>query len=218
MTRTGVGIVRTKCSCKRGARTSISRACGIRAGSGMPKGCVSVDKGGTATCNLVTTTRGTNLHLFLKSCPVAPTASVLRRLSGRGSLKIAAIRYRSRVSNYTATVNTSFTNTLTTASASKPNIYLGSRTVGLTIVARLPLIIVGMRHNNPSANLPAGSRRASLLRTLFNHGNRSPVPIVTTTSPARYFSTTCSTYGVTLRRVAPIILLASNFMTGNSNT
>lgn len=204
--------------CNTGARTSIS-ACGVRDGTpGSGKLCASVGKGGTATCNLVTTTRGTNLRLCLNSCPVAPTASVLRRLTGRGSLKMGAMRYRSRVTNYTSTINTTFTNTLTMAAASKPNIYLGDRTVGLTMVNRLPLIVMGIRHNNPSANLPAGSRRASLLRTLCKHGNRDPVPIVTTASPAGYFSTTCVTYGVTLRRVAPIMLLASTFMTGNSTT
>ncbi len=218
MTRTGVGIVRTNCSCNTGARTSITRACGMRSGAGGPNGCVSVVNGGTATCNFVTTTRGTNHQLFLNSCPVAPTASILRRLSGRGDLNIAAIRYRSRVTNYTSSIKTTFTNTLTIASASNPKIYLGSRTVGLTIVARLPLIVLGIRHNNPSAKLPAGDRRASLLRTLFKHGKRSPVPIVTTASPAGYFSSTCCTSGVTLRRVAPIILLASTFITGNSKT
>lgn len=193
--------------------------CAIPDGTrGRPKGCVSVGNGGTATCNLVTTTRGTNLRLCLNSCPVAPTASVLRRLTGRGSLNIGAIRYRSRVTKYTSTMKTSFTNTLTMAAASKPNVYLGDRTVGLTIVARLPLIVMSMRHKNPSAKLPAGSRRASLLRILFKHGKRDPVPIITTSSPASYFSTTCLTYGVTLRRVAPIILLASTCVTGNSTT
>lgn len=208
----------SNCGCNTGARTSAS-ACGVRDGDpGTGKLCASVGNGGTASCNLVTTTRGTKLRLCLNSCPVAPTASVLRRLSGRGSLNMGAMRYRSRVTKYTSTMKTTFTNSLTIAAASKPNVYLGDRTVGLTIVTRLPLMVIGMRHNNPSANLPAGSRRASLLRTLCNHGNRDPVPIVTTASPAGYFSTTCVTTGVTLRRVAPMMLLASTFVTGNSTT
>jgi 2-oxoglutarate ferredoxin oxidoreductase subunit alpha len=115
-----------------------------------------------------------------------------------------------------AALGASYGGSLGVTTTSGPGIALKAETIGLAVMAELPLLIIDVQRGGPSTGLPTKTEQADLLLAMYGRNGESPVPIVAPNSPGDCFDAVIDATRIALTYRTPVMLLSDGAIANGS--
>jgi 2-oxoglutarate ferredoxin oxidoreductase subunit alpha len=165
---------------------------------------------------LVAAATKAKLPLFLGSYPITPASDVLHELSRYKNYNVYTFQAEDEISAVGAALGASFAGALGVTTTSGPGLALKSETIGLAVMAELPLVIVDIQRAGPSTGMPTKTEQADLLQALHGRHGESPVAIVAASSPADCFFAAFEAARISMLHMVPVIMLSDGYLANGS--
>ncbi|OLF04214.1 2-oxoglutarate ferredoxin oxidoreductase subunit alpha, partial [Actinophytocola xanthii] len=91
-----------------------------------------------------------------------------------------------------------------------------SETIGLAVMAELPLLVIDVQRGGPSTGLPTKTEQADLLQALYGRNGESPVPVIAPQSPGDCFAAVLDATRIALTYRTPVLLLSDGAIANGS--
>jgi 2-oxoglutarate/2-oxoacid ferredoxin oxidoreductase subunit alpha len=156
--------------------------------------------------------------LVLGSYPITPATPILETLSKYKNFNIKTIQAEDEIAAVGAALGASYAGSLGVTTTSGPGLALKTETIGLGVMAELPLVVVNVQRAGPSTGLPTKTEQADLMQAIFGRNGESPVVVLAAASARDCFDTTIDACRLALQFRTPVILLTDSYMANGSET
>lgn len=184
----------------------------------MPKGTYTDVKGNQATAwGLIAAAEKAGLPLFLGSYPITPATEILQELAARKDLGVKTFQAEDEIAGICTAIGASFAGSLAATSTSGPGLALKSESIGLAVMAELPLVVVNVQRGGPSTGLPTKTEQSDLLQALYGRNGESPCVVMAASTPSNCFDYAFMASKIALEHMTPVILLTDGFLANGSS-
>ncbi len=156
------------------------------------------------------------LPVFLGSYPITPASDILHELSKHKNFNVTTMQAEDEIAGVSAALGASYGGSLGVTTTSGPGIALKSETIGLGVMAELPLLVIDVQRGGPSTGLPTKTEQADLLQAMFGRNGESPVPIIAPNSPGDCFDAMLDATRMALTYRTPVLLLSDGAIANGS--
>jgi 2-oxoglutarate/2-oxoacid ferredoxin oxidoreductase subunit alpha len=156
------------------------------------------------------------MRLFYASYPITPASDLLHELSKHKAFGVITMQAEDEIAAANMALGASFTGALAVTGTSGPGLDLKAETIGLAMIAELPMIVVDVMRAGPSTGLPTKTEQSDLLSALFGRHGESPVPVVAPSSSAECFEVAIEAARIAVAYRTPVILLSDSFLQNSS--
>ena len=162
--------------------------------------------GMVAGCNLA------NIELFLGSYPITPASPILHHLAGLKQYGVKTFQAEDEIAAVCAAIGASYAGALGVTSSSGPGVALKGEAIGLAISTELPLVIINSQRAGPSTGLPTKTEQSDLYQAVFGRNGDSPLIVLSSCSPSDCFDVAIEAVRLTVKYMAPVILLTDGYI------
>ena len=174
--------------------------------------------GNTATAwGLIMASEKCGRPLFLGSYPITPATDILHELAKRKDLGVKACQMEDEIAGVCSAIGAAFAGNLAVTSTSGPGLALKSESIGLAVMAELPLVVIDVQRGGPSTGLPTKTEQTDLMQALYGRNGESPVAVVAPASPTDCFTMAFEACRIAVEHMTPVILLSDAFI-GNGSS
>jgi len=156
------------------------------------------------------------LEIFYGSYPITPASDILHELSEHKNFGVVTFQAEDEIAAVGSALGASFSGNLGVCATSGPGMALKTETIGLGVMAELPLVVIDMQRGGPSTGLPTKPEQGDLLQAVYGRNGEAPLPVVAATSPGDCFHTAYEACRVATKYRTPVILLADGYL-GNGS-
>ena len=182
------------------------------------KGIYTDVNGNTATAwGLIMASEKSGLPLYLGSYPITPATDILHELAKRKDLGVKACQMEDEIAGICSAIGASYGGALAVTSTSGPGLALKSESIGLAVMAELPLVVIDVQRGGPSTGLPTKTEQTDLLQALYGRNGESPVCVMAAVSPTDCFEMAFEACRIALTHMTPVILLTDAFIANGSS-
>ena len=146
--------------------------------------------------------------LFMSGYPITPASDILHFLSSKQSLGVKTFQAEDEMAAAGACLGASFAGSLALTATSGPGMDLKSESIGLGVMAELPMVVVNVQRAGPSTGMPTKVEQADLLASLYGRHGECPVPVLAPASPEECFNVMISAFRVAVQYMTPVIVLS----------
>jgi 2-oxoglutarate ferredoxin oxidoreductase subunit alpha len=183
----------------------------------LPAGTYRQITGNTALAyGIIAAGQRSGLQVLLGSYPITPASDILHELSKHKNFGITTVQAEDEIAGVCAALGASYGGALGVTSTSGPGLALKSETIGLAVMAELPLLVVDVQRGGPSTGLPTKTEQADLLQAMFGRNGECPVPILAPRSPADCFEIALEATRIALTYRTPVLLLSDGSIANGS--
>jgi 2-oxoglutarate/2-oxoacid ferredoxin oxidoreductase subunit alpha len=165
---------------------------------------------------LIAASDRSGLPLFYASYPITPASDLLHELSKHKNFGVLTVQAEDEIAAANMAVGAAFTGQLAVTGTSGPGLDLKAETIGLAVIAELPLLVVDVMRAGPSTGMPTKTEQSDLLLAMFGRHGESPLPIVAPSTPADCFDVALHAARVAVRYRTPVIILSDSFLQNSS--
>lgn len=152
------------------------------------------------------------LPLFLGAYPITPASDVLHYLSEAKSAGVMTFQAEDEIAAVGAALGASFAGCLGATSTSGPGLALKTETLGLAVIAELPLVVVDVQRGGPSTGLPTKTEQSDLNMALFGRHGEAPMPVIAAQSPADCFNAAYEASKIAVEYRTPVLVLSDGYL------
>lgn len=186
-------------------------------GSKQKPGIYMDVNGNNATSyGLIAAAEKANLRLFLGSYPITPATDILHELSKHKNLGVITVQAEDEIAGICTAIGASFAGCLGVTSTSGPGLALKSESIGLAMIAELPLVVIDVQRGGPSTGMPTKSEQADLMQALYGRNGESPVVVLAASTPTDCFDMAYWAGKLAVEHMTPVILLTDAFIANGS--
>ncbi|MGD8394574.1 MAG: 2-oxoacid:acceptor oxidoreductase subunit alpha [Candidatus Eiseniibacteriota bacterium] len=173
--------------------------------------------GNTATAlGLVTASKLTGLEVFFGSYPITPASDILHELARHKQFGIVTFQAEDEIAAIGSALGASFAGAIGCTATSGPGMALKSETMGLAVMAELPLVIIDIQRAGPSTGMPTKTEQADLLMSIWGRFSESPMPVLAAATPDDCFDTALEAVRIATRHMTPVIMLSDGYLANGS--
>lgn len=165
---------------------------------------------------LLAAARASELPLFYSGYPITPASDILHQLSHYRNYSVKTFQAEDEIAGVGAALGASFTGNLAVTASSGPGIALKGETIGLAVIAELPLVILNIQRAGPSTGMPTKTEQADLFLTMYGRNGESPAPVLAPSTPGDCFYTTYEACRIALKYMTPVFVLSDAFLANGS--
>ncbi len=165
-----------------------------------------------AAYGLVAGASRAGLPLYLGAYPITPASEVLHYLSEAKSAGVMTFQAEDEIAAVGAAVGASFAGCLGATSTSGPGLALKTETLGLAVIAELPLVVIDVQRGGPSTGLPTKTEQSDLNIALFGRHGEAPMPVIAAQSPADCFAATFEACKIAVEYRTPVLVLTDGYL------
>ncbi|MGE5226135.1 MAG: 2-oxoacid:acceptor oxidoreductase subunit alpha [Planctomycetaceae bacterium] len=165
---------------------------------------------------LIAAANRAGLHLFYASYPITPASDLLHELSRHKNFDVLTVQAEDEIAAANMALGAAFAGQLAVTGTSGPGLDLKAETIGLAVIAELPMIVVDVQRAGPSTGLPTKTEQSDLLLAMFGRHGDSPIPVVAAASSADCFDVALEAARVAIDYRTPVILLSDSFLQNSS--
>lgn len=174
--------------------------------------------GNTATAwGLILASEKSGRPLFLGSYPITPATDILHELAKRKDLGVKAVQMEDEIAGICSAIGASYAGHLAVTSTSGPGLALKSESIGLAVMAELPLVVIDVQRGGPSTGLPTKTEQTDLMQALYGRNGESPVCVLAAASPTDCFHMAFEAARIAMEHVTPVILLTDAYIANGSS-
>ena len=161
---------------------------------------------------LITAARKSGLSLFYGTYPITPASDILHGLSKYKNYGVKTFQAEDEIAAVCAAIGASYGGDLGITGTSGPGLALKGEAIGLAMMLELPLVIVNVQRGGPSTGLPTKTEQSDLLQAMYGRNGESPMPIISTSSPADCFEVAIEACRIAVQHMVPVILLSDGYI------
>jgi len=165
---------------------------------------------------LVAASVKSDLSLFYGSYPITPASDILHELSKHKNFGVITFQAEDEIAAVNSALGASFSGNLGVCATSGPGVALKTETIGLGVMAELPLVVIDMQRGGPSTGLPTKPEQGDLLQAVYGRNGEAPLPVLAATSPGDCFHAAYEACRIATKYRTPVILLADGYL-GNGS-
>ena len=102
---------------------------------------------------LLAAAKSSKLPLFFGGYPITPASDILHQLAHYRNYGVKTFQAEDEISGVGSAVGAAFSGNLAVTASSGPGICLKAETIGLAVIAELPLVIINVQRAGPSTGL-----------------------------------------------------------------
>ena len=156
------------------------------------------------------------LQLFYGGYPITPASDILHTLSAWKHLRIKTFQAEDEIAGITAVLGAAFTGSLGVTATSGPGISLKGESMGLAVMAELPLVIINVQRGGPSTGLPTKTEQSDLLQAMYGRNGEAPMPVLASSTPGDCFYAAYEACRIAIKYMTPVMLLTDGYLANGS--
>lgn len=165
-----------------------------------------------AAYGLVAAATRAGLPLYLGAYPITPASDILHYLSEAKSAGVMTFQAEDEIAAVGAALGASFAGCLGATSTSGPGLALKTESLGLAVIAELPLVVVDVQRGGPSTGLPTKTEQSDLNIALFGRHGEAPMPVIAAQSPSDCFTAAYEACKIAVEYRTPVLLLSDGYL------
>ena len=165
---------------------------------------------------LIAASAKSGLQLLYASYPITPASELLHELSRHKNFGVRTVQAEDEIAAANLALGAAFGGQLGVTGTSGPGMDLKAETVGLAVALELPMVIVDVQRAGPSTGMPTKNEAADLLTAMYGRHGESPIPIVSSYTPAQCFDAAIEAVRIAVTYRTPVILLTDTFLANSS--
>ena len=156
------------------------------------------------------------LQLFYGGYPITRASDILHTLSAWKHLGIKTFQAEDEIAGITAVLGAAFTGSLGVTATSGPGISLKGESMGLAVMAELPLVIINVQRGGPSTGLPTKTEQSDLLQAMYGRNGEAPMPVLASSTPGDCFYAAYEACRIAIKYMTPVMLLTDGYLANGS--
>jgi 2-oxoglutarate ferredoxin oxidoreductase subunit alpha len=165
---------------------------------------------------LVTGARLAGLEVMYGSYPITPASNLLHNLARLKHFGVTTFQAEDELAAVGAAVGASFGGAIGITGTSGPGIALKSETIGLAIMAELPLVIVNVQRGGPSTGLPTKTEQSDLLQAVWGRNGDAPLAVLAAATPGDCYYMAIEALRIAVTYMTPVILLSDGYLANSA--
>jgi 2-oxoglutarate/2-oxoacid ferredoxin oxidoreductase subunit alpha len=167
---------------------------------------------------LTTAARQASRSLVFAGYPIGPATEILHRLCALQHFGVQAVEAEDPIAAINMALGAAFGGALGATATSGPGLALMTETLGLAVIAELPLVVVDVQRAGPGTGLPTKVEQADLLAALFGRLGECPLPILAPRSPSDGFAVALEAARLAMRYMTPVLVLADGYLANGAES
>jgi 2-oxoglutarate ferredoxin oxidoreductase subunit alpha len=183
----------------------------------LPPGEYRQISGNTALAyGIVTAGQLAGIPVVLGSYPITPASDILHELAKHKNFNVITFQAEDEIAGVGAALGAAYGGALGVTSTSGPGLSLKSESIGLGVMAELPLLVIDVQRAGPSTGMPTKTEQADLLQAMYGRNGESPVAVLAPRSPSDCFETAIEAARIALAYHTPVIVLSDGSIANGS--
>lgn len=149
----------------------------------------------------------TQLPMLVAGYPITPASNILHEAAKMKDFGIELFQAEDEIAAACAALGASFAGNLAMTCTSGPGLDLKAETLGLAVMAELPLVVIDVQRSGPSTGLPTKNEQSDLLMAVYGRHGEAPLPVIAASSPADAFYAVIDAFKLAISKMTPVILL-----------
>jgi 2-oxoglutarate ferredoxin oxidoreductase subunit alpha len=152
------------------------------------------------------------LSLLYAGHPSTPSAEILHLFAGMKRYGVRTMQADDEAAAASAATGAAFGGALGVTATSGPGLCLKAESIGLAVMAELPLVVIDIQRAGPGVGMPTKTEQADLLQALFGRNGECPVIVLAPCSPADCFTVAFEAVRLAIEYMTPVLLLADGHL------
>jgi 2-oxoglutarate ferredoxin oxidoreductase subunit alpha len=157
-------------------------------------------------------TTSTQIPLFVSGYPITPSSAILQACAQLSEYGIQLLQAEDEIAAICSCLGAAFGGRLAMTCTSGPGLDLKSESLGLAVIAELPLVLVDVQRGGASTGMPTKTGQSDLQQALYGRHGESPLPVIAANSPADCFDTIIEAFSMAIRYMTPVIVLLDAYL------
>ena len=149
----------------------------------------------------------TEKPLLVAGYPITPSSAILHECARLEDYGITLFQAEDEIAAICACIGASFGGNLSLTCTSGPGLDLKSESLGLAVVAELPLVVIDVQRAGASTGMPTKTGQSDLRQALYGRHGEAPLAVLAPKSPADCFNTVVEAFRIATKYMTPVIVL-----------
>ncbi|HXJ80159.1 MAG TPA: 2-oxoacid:acceptor oxidoreductase subunit alpha [Candidatus Methylomirabilis sp.] len=183
----------------------------------MPPGLYRSMTGNRALAwGLLAAAERTNLPVVFGAYPITPASSILEELALHKRFRIRTFQAEDEIAAATSVIGAAFGGAIGVTASSGPGIALKGESIGLAVMAELPIVIFDIQRGGPSTGLPTKTEQADLMQALYGRNSESPIVVLAPCTPGDCFYIAYEAVRIAVKYMVPVMVLSDGYLANGS--
>jgi len=161
---------------------------------------------------VATTAVSTQTPLLVSGYPITPASAILQECARLTDFGVQLLQAEDEIAAICACIGAAFGGRLALTCTSGPGLDLKSESLGLAVVAELPLVLVDVQRAGASTGMPTKTGQSDLRQALYGRHGEAPLPVLAASSPADCFTTIIEAFTIAIKYMTPVIVLLDAYL------
>lgn len=165
---------------------------------------------------LATLATKTGIPLLVSGYPITPASAILHECVRLADYGVQLLQAEDEIAAICACIGAAYGGRLALTCTSGPGMDLKSESLGLAVVAELPLVVVDVQRAGASTGLPTKTSQADLRQALYGRHGDAPLVVIAAQSAADCFYTILEAFALAVKYMTPVIVLLDAYLANSA--
>lgn len=148
--------------------------------------------------------------------PITPASDILHILARYPHYGIKIFQAEDEIAAAGAALGVAYAGELSLTSTSGPGLDLKQETLGLAVMAELPMVIVDVQRAGPSTGMPTKVEQSDLFAALYGRHGECPIPVLAPASPSDCFDIAIEAFRIATKYMTPVIVMSDAYLANSA--
>ncbi len=161
---------------------------------------------------LATIATKTKTPLLVAGYPITPASGILEAAAKLADFGVNLFQAEDEIAAICACLGASYAGNLALTCTSGPGFDLKAESLGLAVMAELPLVVIDVQRAGASTGLPTKTGQSDLNQALYGRHGEAPIPILSPSSPSDCFYQVIDAFNMAVKYMTPVIVLMDAYL------
>lgn len=155
---------------------------------------------------------GTKTPMLVSGYPITPASAILHECARLSDFGVQLLQAEDEIAAICACIGAAYGGCLALTCTSGPGFDLKGESLGLAVMAELPLVLIDVQRAGASTGLPTKTGQSDLRQALYGRHGEAPLPVLAAQSPSDCFNTILEAFSVAIKYMTPVIVLLDAYL------
>ncbi len=169
---------------------------------------------GVEAVSLAIATLAVNLRVptLVSGYPITPASAILQECAKLTDYGVQLLQAEDEISAICSCIGAAYGGCLALTCTSGPGLDLKSESLGLAVVAELPLVLIDVQRAGASTGMPTKTGQSDLRQALYGRHGEAPLPVLAAKTPSDCFNTIVEAFTIAINYMTPVIVLLDAYL------
>ncbi|MBI2785909.1 MAG: 2-oxoacid:acceptor oxidoreductase subunit alpha, partial [Legionella longbeachae] len=161
---------------------------------------------------IATIATSTQVPMLVSGYPITPSSAILHECARLADFGVQLLQAEDEIAAICSCIGAAYGGLLALTATSGPGLDLKSESLGLAVVAELPLVLLDVQRAGASTGLPTKTSQSDLRQALYGRHGEAPLPVLAAQSAADCFNTVLEAFYLAIKYMTPVIVLLDAYL------